>query len=233
LKVTITNIAGDCFEEESVKHLKCIVFDMDGTMTQTNQLIYDSFNYIAQKYAGRTYTIPEINAMFGPPEEGALLSIVPAEQIDEVMKDYLSFYRMHHNQLARIYPGMERILSSLKERGKLLALFTGKGTYTAMITLQEFHIEKYFDYVVTGNDVVKHKPSSEGLHKIMKHFVLRPDELLMVGDSVSDVKAAHEAGVKIAAVVWDSYAKEKVLQMKTDYVFHDTMEFQDWLEVVQ
>ena len=216
-----------------MKHLKCIVFDMDGTMTQTNQLIYDSFNYIAQKYAGKTYTIPEINAMFGPPEEGALLSIVPEEKIDEVMKDYLSFYREHHNQLARIYPGIERILSSIKERGKLLALFTGKGTCTATITLQEFHIEKYFDYVVTGNDVVKYKPSSEGLHKIMNHFVLRPDELLMVGDSVSDVKAAHEAGVKIAAVVWDSYAREKVLQMETDFVFHDTKEFQDWLEVIQ
>jgi len=42
---------------------------MDGTLTETNQLIYDSFNYIAQKYAGKTYTIPEINAMFGPPKK--------------------------------------------------------------------------------------------------------------------------------------------------------------------
>ena len=214
-----------------MKHLKCIVFDMDGTLTQTNQLIYDSFNYIAQKYARRTYSIPEITAMFGPPEEEALLAIVRPEQVDSVMKDYLSFYRTHHNQLARMYPGMENILSSIKERGKMLAVFTGKGTPTTTITLQEFHIEKYFDYVVTGNDVVKRKPSSEGLFKIMKHFALQPDEILMVGDSVSDVKAAHEAGVKIAAVVWDSYTKEKVLQMKTDFVFKDTKEFQDWLNI--
>jgi HAD superfamily hydrolase (TIGR01509 family) len=202
---------------------------MDGTLTQTNQLIYDSFNYIAQKYAGRTYTIPEITAMFGPPEEDALLAIVRPEQIDEAMKDYLSFYRAHHKDLAQLYPDMENILRSIKASGKLLALFTGKGTATAMITLQEFHIDKYFDYVVTGNDVVKHKPSSEGLLKIMEHFALLPDELLMVGDAVSDVKAAHEAGVKIAAVMWDSYAKEKVLQMKTDFVFNDTKGFQDWL----
>jgi len=204
---------------------------MDGTLTQTNQLIYDSFNYIAQKYAGRTYSIPEITAMFGPPEEGALLAIVPAEQIDAVMKDYLSYYRTHHRRLARIYPGMEKILSSIKERGKRLAVFTGKGTHTALITLQEFGIEKYFDYVITGNDVVKHKPSSEGLLKIMDHFALQPDDLLMVGDSVSDIQAAREAGVKIAAVVWDSYSKEKVLKMKTDLVFNDTSEFQQWLNV--
>jgi len=212
-----------------VKHLKCIVFDMDGTLTQTNQLIYDSFNYIAEKFAGRTYSIPEITAMFGPPEEGALLEIVGPDQIGEAMKDYLTYYRLHHNQSAQIYPGIEHILSFIKEQGKIVALFTGKGTHTATITLQEFHIEQYFDYVVTGNDVIKHKPSSEGLFKIMEHFALQPQELLMVGDAVSDVTAAHEAGVQIAAVVWDSYGKEKVLQMKTDFVFNDTKQFHDWL----
>jgi phosphoglycolate phosphatase-like HAD superfamily hydrolase len=65
----------------------------------------------------------------------------------------------------------------------------------------------------------------------MQHFALQPDEVLMVGDSDVDVKAAHEAGVKIAAVLWDSYAKEKVLKMKTDFVFHDTKEFQNWLNI--
>ena len=100
-----------------MKHLKCIVFDMDGTLTQTNQLIYDSFNYIAEKYAGRTYSIPEITAMFGPPEEGALLEIVGPDQIGEAMKDYLTYYRLHHNQSAQIYPGIEHILSFIKEQG--------------------------------------------------------------------------------------------------------------------
>jgi len=202
---------------------------MDGTLTQTNQLIYDSFNYIAQKYAGKTYSVPEITAMFGPPEEGALLSIVPPELIDEVMKDYLHFYQAHHNQLAQLYPGIEEILRFTKERGKLLALFTGKGTHTTRITLQEFHIDKYFDYIVTGNDVLNHKPSSEGLHKIMQHFALQPDQVLMVGDAVSDVIAAQEAGIKIAAVVWDSYAKEKVIHMKADFTFHHVKEFHLWL----
>jgi pyrophosphatase PpaX len=217
-------------EKELVKHLQCIVFDMDGTLTQTNQLIYDSFNYIAEKYTGKTYTIPEIHAMFGPPEEEALLEIVRPEQIDAVMKDYLVYYRTHHHQLAHLFPGIDQILRYSKECKKTLALFTGKGTHTTTITLQEFHIEKYFDYVVTGNDVVYRKPSSEGLRKIMEHFELQPHEVLMVGDAVSDVKAAHEAGVKIAAVVWDSYTKDLVMQMKTDFIFHDVKEFHNWLK---
>lgn len=213
-----------------MKRVKCIVFDMDGTLTQTNQLIYDSFNYIAQKYAGRTYTIPEITAMFGPPEEGALLAIVKPEQLDDVMADYLAFYRSHHNRLARLYPGIEEVLHYIHKRGRILAVFTGKGIRTTTITLQEFHIDHFFDYIVTGNDVVNHKPSSEGLRKIIDHFKLQPEEVLMVGDAVSDVRAAREAGVPIAAVLWDSYAKETMLQMNTDFTFHNVHEFHDWLK---
>jgi pyrophosphatase PpaX len=203
---------------------------MDGTLTRTNQLIYDSFNHIAQKYAGKEYSVAEITAMFGPPEEGALLSIVGQDQISEAMNDYLAFYRSNHNRLAQLYPGIKEILQFTKEHGKKLALFTGKGTHTTSITLQEFSIEKYFDYVVTGNDVLNHKPSSEGLEKILDHFAFKPDEILMVGDSKSDVVASREAGVSIAAVVWDSYAKEEILQMKTDFVFHTVKEFHDWLK---
>jgi phosphoglycolate phosphatase-like HAD superfamily hydrolase len=52
----------------------------------------------------------------------------------------------------------------------------------------------------------------------------------MVGDAVADIKAAREAGVKVAAVLWDSYGKDKVLQMDVDYQFHSVKEFSDWLK---
>ncbi|MBI3585729.1 MAG: HAD-IA family hydrolase [Ignavibacteriales bacterium] len=209
--------------------LKCIVFDMDGTLTQTNQLIFDSFNHIAKKYQGKIYSEPEITAMFGPPEEGALLAIVGENQINEAMQDYLSFYRDNHNRLAQLYPGIIEVLDFILKQGCHLALFTGKGIHTTTITLEQFHLTEYFNFIVTGSDVVQHKPSAEGIRKILSHFSLKPNNVLMVGDSVGDVKAAHEAGVKIASVLWDSYAKEKVLQMKSDYVFHNVQELYTWL----
>ncbi len=211
-----------------MSRLKCVIFDMDGTLTQTNQLIFDSFNYIAQKYAGKRYSEPEITAMFGPPEEGALLHIVDRSRLDEVMQDYLSYYRSHH-ALASLYPGIREVLDFLKRAGVKLALFTGKGIHTTTITLEEFGLKDYFDLVVTGNDVVEHKPSAEGIRKILNEFGLRPEEALMVGDAVADVKASHEAGVRIAAVVWDSYSKDQVLKMKTDVVFENVEEFKAWV----
>lgn len=202
---------------------------MDGTLTQTNRLIFDSFNYIARKYAGKEFTDQEIVSFFGPPEEGALAAVVGKECLAEAMTDYLQYYRKHHKELAQLFPGIEAVLSYIKEQGRKLAIFTGKGVHTTTITMDEFGIRDYFDLVVTGNDVAKHKPSAEGIQTIMRRFGLVPEEVLMVGDSVADVKAAHEAGVKIAAVLWDSYGKEKVLKMETDYVFHDVRELHEWL----
>ena len=77
--------------------------------------------------------------------------------------------------------------------------------------------------------MVEHKPASEGIRKILTHFQLKPEEVLMVGDSVADIKAAHGAGVRIAAVVWDSFTKERVLEMRTDFLFHSVSEFGLWL----
>lgn len=209
--------------------LKCVIFDMDGTLTQTNRLIFDSFNFIVQKYQGRTMSEQEITTLFGPPEEGAIIPIVGEKDLDQAMKEYLDFYESNHKRLAQLYPGIRDLLTFLKNKKISLALFTGKGVHTTGITLREFDLDRLFDHVVTGNDVVNHKPSSEGIHKILKHFGLKPEEVLMIGDSVSDVKASREAGVKVAAVVWDSYGKEEVLGLKTDYVFHDVGELHSWL----
>jgi pyrophosphatase PpaX len=217
------------FLEDGVK-LKCVVFDMDGTLAQTNQLIYDSFNYIAEKYEGRKFAIPEIVALFGPPEEVCMQNMVGKDRCGAAMKDYLQFYRANHNRLATLVPGIEDVLKFIKSRGVSLAVFTGKGTSTAEITLEEFGIRQYFDYVVSGTDVKNHKPSSEGLEKIIAHFGVQPEEVLMVGDHTSDVEAAHEAGANIAAVVWDSYVKEKIVQMETDAVFADVATFHRWLQ---
>jgi len=209
--------------------LRCIIFDMDGTLTETNRLIFDSFNFIVKKYRGHTMPDHEITALFGPPEEGALARIVEGKQLETAMREYLEFYRSHHGSLARLIPGMKDVLDDVRRKGRHLALFTGKGTHTTAITLEEFGLTSYFDLVVTGNDVREHKPSAEGLHKILKHFNLRPREALMVGDAVADVKAAQEAGIPIAAVLWDSYGRDRVLRMKTDHVFHEVSEFHRWL----
>jgi len=203
---------------------------MDGTLTQTNQLIYDSFNHIAEKYINKRLTPKEIVALFGPPEKEAVEKMIGSRHIDDAMTEYYRFYKDRHDALAALYPGIKELLEFVRSKGLLIALFTGKGRRTTEITLAELGIASYFDIVITGDDVDEFKPSGDGIRKIMAKFSLRPSEVLMVGDAVADIKAARETEVPIAAVVWDSYSKDVVMQTKTDYLFHSVAEFHSWLE---
>jgi len=210
--------------------LQCVIFDMDGTLTQTNLLIYESFNHIAEKYIHKRLSPQEIIALFGPPEEQAVENMIGSQHIEKAMNEYYQFYQLRHNELASLYPGIKELLAFVKEHGVLVALFTGKGRRTTEITLHEFGIERFFDMVITGDDVDHFKPSGDGIKKIMQKFSLHSDVVLMVGDAVADVTAARECGVPIASVVWDSYGKEMVMKTKPDFLFHSVGELRTWLE---
>jgi len=207
---------------------KGIIFDIDGTLTSTNELIFASFNHITEKYLGKTYSPDEIVSLFGPTED-QILKDMCGNDFEVAKKDYYDFYSANHH-MADLYPGIINLLSHLKEKNVLLSIYTGKGRKAAVITLKKLEIYDYFDLIITGDDVADHKPSAEGINKFIEKFRLEKNHVLMIGDSPADVKAAKAAVVKIASVLWDSYAKEKVLQLKSDFVFHSVEELRKFLE---
>jgi HAD superfamily hydrolase (TIGR01549 family) len=209
------------------KHFDGFIFDIDGTLTSTNQLIFDSFNYIAKKYLGKTFSDEEIHSMFGPTED-VILKEWCGEKFEEAKEDYYKFYRDNHH-IAYAHEGMMEILQHLKATGYPLSIFTGKGRRAALITLQKIDAKKYFDLIITGDDVENHKPDAEGILKFANRFNLNKEKVLMIGDSVGDVKASRDAGVKIASVLWDSHNEEKVKTMNSDYYFNSVEELKNFI----
>jgi len=204
-----------------------IIFDIDGTLTSTNELIFKSFNHIAKIYLDRTFTDKEIIALFGPTED-KILKEWCGKNFEAARKDYYEYYKSHH-YIANLYPGIKELLDYLKSKSVLLAVFTGKGRQASLITLEELSIINYFDLIVTGDDVANHKPSSDGIMKFVNEYNLKKDEVLMIGDSVADVRASKEAGIRIASALWDSYAAEKVKTLGSDYYFHTVDELKRFL----
>jgi len=203
------------------------IFDIDGTLTSTNELIFASFNHIAKKYLNRTFTDEEIISLFGPTED-VILKEWCGDKFEEAKEEYYSFYSDNHH-MAYVHKGMIEILDHLKSKGFPLGIFTGKGRQASLITLQKIGAEKYFDLIVTGDDVENHKPSAEGILKFVNQFRLKKEKVLMIGDSISDVKASKEAGVKIASVLWDSHREEKVKSMNSDYYFGTVRELSEFI----
>ncbi len=206
--------------------LKGIIFDIDGTLTSTNDLIFESFRFISKKYLNKSLTNEEILSLFGPTED-VIIKKWFGDNFEDVKKDYYDFYLKNH-EMADLYPGIKEILEFLKQKKIILSIFTGKGKQAAAITLKELNIYNYFDLIVTGDDVKEHKPSAEGINLFLEKFNLNKDEVIMIGDSIVDVKASRASGIKIASVLWDSLSKEKVLNANSDYYFHSVKELKDF-----
>ncbi len=205
-----------------------IIFDVDGTLTSSNDLIFESFRYISQKYFNKNLTNEEIMSLFGPTED-VILKEWSGNKFETVRNDYYNFYSNNHH-MAELYPGIKEILSFVKSKKVLLAVFTGKGREAALITLIKLEVFDFFDLIITGDDVIEHKPSAEGINKFLDKFNLSREKVLMIGDAPSDIKAARSAGVKIASVVWDNYVKNEVLTLGSDYIFREVNELKGFLE---
>ena len=206
---------------------KGIIFDVDGTLTFTNQLIFDSFNHITKKYLGRSYSDDEIIALFGPTED-VILKDICKEEYQNARKDYYAYYRNNHD-IAYLYEGIKDLVIDINKAGILLSIFTGKGRTSALITLDELGLTSYFDMIVSGDDVENHKPSPEGIIMFLSKHNLDPKEVLMIGDAPSDIIAANECGVEIASVVWDSYAEDEVQKLNSKNLFHSVNELRDFI----
>lgn len=206
---------------------KGIIFDVDGTLTFTNQLIFDSFNHITKKYLGKSYTDEEIIALFGPTED-VILKEMCKDEYENARKDYYAYYKDNHD-IARLYEGIKELIIDVYNAGILLSIFTGKGRTSALITLDELGLTDYFDMIVSGDDVENHKPSPEGILMFLNKHNLNPKDVLMIGDAPSDIIAARQCGVEIASVVWDSYAEDEVKKLNSTTVFHSVAELRDFI----
>ena len=205
------------------------IFDIDGTITATNNLIFESFRYVAKKYLEKSVTDEEIISLFGPTEDYILKDWMK-EKYDEARVDYFDFYENNHLEMASAYDGIIDLLRDIKSNDKLLSIYTGKGRDSSRITLEQIDALKYFDMVVSGDDIKKHKPSPEGILVFLEKYNLSKDKVLMIGDAPADITAARDAGVKVASVLWDSYAKDQVLQMNSDFYFHTVDELSEFIK---
>ncbi len=212
-----------------MKIFEGIIFDIDGTLTSTNELIFATFKHVTEKYLNKIVTNEEIISLFGPTED-VILKEWMKEDYEDARKDYLAFYEAKHHVMADVYPGIKEALLYIKSKNIPLSIYTGKGRGSTDITLKKIGVYDIFDLIVTGDDIEDHKPSPEGIDLFVQKFNLNRDKVLMIGDAPADVIAARNAGVKIASVVWDSYAKEKILEMNSDYLFETVDELMKFLK---
>lgn len=198
-----------------------VLFDLDGTIVNTNELIISSFQHVLNKHMKQQLTREQIIPHMGTTLEHQLQTFTGLEDIKQMELDYRAFNEVHHDELVREFPHVNEVIATLHERGIKLGVVTTKIRPTTLQALEMFGLLQYMDTIVTVNDVEHPKPHPEPVLTALERLKADPERTLMVGDSSADIQSANAAGVSSAAVAWSLKGVEVLQKYDPKYILND------------
>ncbi|SDZ34465.1 pyrophosphatase PpaX [Evansella caseinilytica] len=202
-------------QEPDLRHVDTILFDLDGTLINTIELIIASFLHTMETYYPGKYRREDVVSFIGPPLSETFMNLDPSK-VDEMTKTYRAFNHEKHDELVKEYKGVLATIEQLHEHGYKMAIVTTKRRDTAVRGLKLMEMDKYFDVVITLDEVENYKPHPEPLERAMEALHSVPEKTLMIGDSRHDIIGGKNAGTLTAGVAWSIQGKEKLQSYHPD-----------------
>ena len=182
--------------------INTVLFDFDGALVNTNDVIIASWQHTYMYYLGREESLEKITACFGEPLLLTMEREFPEVDPRESAEVYRNFQKENADELVKIFPGIKELLESLKTDGFRMGVVTSRTRESAQRYMDMFGIGDYFEEMVSCDDTEIHKPNPEPILLCLKKMGITAEEALMVGDSPFDIKCANNAGVKSVLVGW-------------------------------
>jgi phosphoglycolate phosphatase len=183
--------------------MKQILFDLDGTLTDSGEGIIHCAQETLAHYGLPIPSQEELRTIVGPPLRQSLhrLGILP-EQTDEAIEIYRRHY-VDHGQFENFpYPGIENLLQKLKEEGHQLYVATSKPEAMSIRILQHFGLAKYFDIICGAESDRSRDTKAKVIAYLLEQITPLPGKMIMVGDTVYDVEGANTLNIPCVGVSW-------------------------------
>lgn len=207
--------------------MKAIIFDVDGTIIDTEYVVLKSLQETLSKEEGIEKDWNELHAIFGVPGRRALERL-GANNIENIMKIWTEKQKEHYDEVT-IFDGMEETLEKIYNSGIPMGVVTSKTNETVEAGFTPFGLNSYFKDITTASDTKKHKPEADPLlHCLENMNETSIKETLYIGDSIFDYKSAKAAGMKFGLALWGAKTKEGFEE--ADYFFDKP---QDILQVIK
>ena len=178
---------------------KHIVFDVDGTLINTEYAVLHSLQDTLKEVQNKIYKIEELEFVLGITGEAAIkqLGIANITETVDLWNKYLNSYK---NSVC-VFADIKDLLQKLSPDYKL-GIVTSKTKAEFDEEVTHFGLNKYFEIIVCADHTKKHKPNPEPLLKYMELAKVKPDETLYIGDSIYDMQCAKSSGVDFAFAKW-------------------------------
>jgi len=209
-----------------------ILFDLDGTLVDSLELILSSYRHTMSRYLGREMPDEEWLNTMGKPLRVQLQSFADTpEQLEAMFHTYIAHNEANHRRLIQPFPRAKETVTALKQAGYKLAVVTSKIKDHALRELRTVGLEGLFDGLVSASDVQRPKPDAQPVVLALQGIGVAAAEALVVGDSLYDLLSARAANVDSAAALWGPFDRIRLAPGKPDYWLDDVAELLPLLEV--
>lgn len=197
-------------ERGGMEDIHGVLFDADGTLIDTYDIILTSMRYAVNGVLGRSLSDTELMAGVGTPLYDQMLGF--AEGDEALAEHLLSTYREHnvavHDASVRAFPDTRAALERLRDAGVPMGVVTSKRHALAQRGLDMSGIAEFFDVLIAPDDWPEHKPAPGPILRACELMRLDASRCLYVGDSPFDIQAGNAAGCATAAALWGMFPRE-------------------------
>lgn len=188
--------------------IEAVLWDLDGTLISTKRLYLEAYRRALAPYIGKVLTDEEILGHRSRSEIRYLMSQA-REHYDACLRDFRVHYAtLHDTHFGGVYPGVIEVLNALRARGMKMGVVTGKSRSSYEVGLATANLGQ-FDVLVMDDDVEEPKPHPEGILAALAALSIDGRQAIYVGDSITDIEAAHAAGTSAAAALWSKDAAQR------------------------
>lgn len=198
--------------------LTTFLFDLDGTLIDSIDLILRSYRHTMQTHRGVAPPDAVWMEGLGTPLWVQFRNWTTDEaEIRAMVETYREYNLAHHDDLVRPYDGVVAQVHRLRADGKVLGLVTSKLRGGALRGLRLARLEDDFAVVVGADDVTNPKPHPEPVLTALQRLARTPGETVFIGDSRHDLECGRAAGVATAAVLWGPFGRAELEDLEPDY----------------
>jgi len=185
--------------------IRCVVFDLDGTLVDTGELFYRLFSEVIRLAGLKPICFEQVGDPWASAYEQACAQYPQLRGITGEPRFAEAWERVLREMLAagdvRLYPDARAVLHSLHESGRKLCLASNTPKQFVEMKLEALRLKPRFEAVFTPQDVWGPKPRPASLFHVRELFGLGPEEIAMVGDLPPDIIYGRNAGVRTVAIL--------------------------------
>lgn len=210
--------------------IKAVLFDLDGTLLDTNELIYKSFYYTFKEGLNLELSKDKITSMFGQPLQDSFKDYAKEKEIGNLIKMYREYNESLHDNMCDAFLGVNELLNELKRRNIKIGIVTSKRDILARRGMEIANIIDYMDVIVTPECTDKHKPNREPAIYACNKLDIEPKEAIMVGDSHFDLMCGRDAGCKTCGVKYTALDIKRLEEVNPDYFIDEPMDLLNFIK---